>query len=349
MNGKRPMSEQLDRLEREYSRVLGAYLKAGDESALSRAYELGRRAMVEGMGVLDMAVLHCAAVEELVSSSAPADQHRLTQAAADIFKELLSPYEMSFRGFREANEELQRLNESLRKQKEAVEVANRELESFSYSVSHDLRTPLTAIDGFSHILLEDFAQVLDDDGKRCLRNITAATQHMAQLIDDLLSLARVKFGEVHRVDVDFSALATSIGQRLRARWPQRDVHFDVQQGVRASGDAHLLAVLLENLLGNAWKFTSKREQAKISFTSEQRDGGPVYAIQDNGAGFDMTYAGKLFTPFQRLHLARDFEGTGIGLAIVRRVVDRHGGRIWAEGKVDRGATFHFTLGSGRVP
>jgi len=341
------MSDQQKRIEREYSSVLGAYLKAGDESALSRAYELGRRAMIEGLGVLDMAVLHGVAVEELVSSAAPADQHRLTQVAADIFKELLSPFEMSFRGFREANEELQRLNESLRKQKEAVEVANRELESFSYSVSHDLRTPLTAIDGFSHILVQDYAHLLDDDGKRCLRNITSATQHMAQLIDDLLSLARVKFGEVHRADVDLSALAISIGQRLQARSPKRDVHFDVQSGIRASGDAHLLAVLLENLIGNAWKFTSKREHAKITFACEQRDGRTIYAIQDNGAGFDMAYAGKLFAPFQRLHLARDFEGTGIGLAIVRRVVDRHGGRVWAEGKVDGGAKFQFTLGGGR--
>ena len=337
----------LDALERDYGRALETYLQKGDESALSHAYELGRRAMVEGLGVLDMALLHGNALDELVLSAPAASQRRLAHAAEDVFKELLAPFEMSFRGYRAANEELQHLNESLRQQKEAVEIANRELEAFSYSVSHDLRSPLTAIDGFSRILLENFGHALDDEGKRYLRIVRESTQHMAQLIDDLLSLARVKVSEIHRADADLSGLARSICERLQAASPDRHGHFSIQAGVHANGDVRLLAVLLENLLGNAWKFSAGRPLATIAFGCEQRDREPTYFVRDNGAGFDMAYAGKLFTPFQRLHSSREFEGTGIGLAIVQRVVRRHGGRIWAEGKVDGGATFYFTLGGER--
>lgn len=338
------MSERLDKFGREYVAALEAYLKAVDESALSRAYELGRRAMIEGLGVLDMALLHRTALEDLVLSAPGAEQRRFAQAAADFFNELLSSFEMSFRGYRGANEELQRLNETLRQQKESVESANRELESFSYSVSHDLRAPLRTIDGYSQILLEDCADALDDEGKRYLRHVREAAQYMAQLIDALLSLARVTRGEIHRIEVDLSALARGIAERVRSASPGRDGHFIINEGVRANGDARLLAVVLENLLGNAWKFTARRKQAKITFGCEERDGKPTYFVQDNGAGFDMTYVAKLFGPFQRLHSVSEFEGTGIGLATVQRVVHRHGGQVWAEGKIDEGATFFFTLG-----
>jgi light-regulated signal transduction histidine kinase (bacteriophytochrome) len=338
------MSERLDKFGREYIAALEAYLKAVDESALSRAYELGRRAMIEGLGVLDMALLHRTALEDLVLSAPATEQRRFAQAAANFFNELLSSFEMSFRGYRGANEELQRLNETLRQQKETVESANRELESFSYSVSHDLRAPLRTIDGYSQMLLEDCADALGDEGKRYLRHVREATQYMAQLIDALLSLARVTRGEIHRIEVDLTALARGISERLRSVSPGRDSHFIINEGVRANGDARLLAVLLENLLGNAWKFTSKRTQAQITFGCEERDGKPTYFVQDNGAGFDMAFAAKLFGPFQRLHSLNEFEGTGIGLATVQRVVHRHGGQLWAEGKIDEGATFFFTLG-----
>ena len=334
---------------REYVSALETYLEAGDESALSQAYELGRRAMAEDLGVLDMALLHRTALEELVLLVSAADQPRFAQAAADIFKELLSPFEMAFRGYRGANEELQRVNETLRQQKEAVEIANRELEAFSYSVAHDLRSPLRIIDGYSHILLEDFADSLDDDRKKYLRKVREAAQHMAQLIDALLLLARVTRAEIHRVDVDLTALARRVSERLRAASPERDGAFIVEDGLRGSGDSHLLGVLLENLLGNAWKFTSKCKQAEITFGCDKRDGKPKYFVQDNGAGFEMAYAARLFGAFQRLHSASEFEGTGIGLATVQRVVHRHDGRVWAEGKIDGGATFYFTLGGGRNP
>ena len=230
-----------------------------------------------------------------------------------------------------------------------VERKNQELESFSYSVSHDLRAPLRAIDGYSQILLEDFADALDDDGKKYLRYVREATQHMAQLIDDLLSLARVTRTEIHRVDVDLTALARRISERLRAASPERDGHFIIKDGMRGNADSRLLAVLLENLLGNAWKFTSKRKEAEITFGCEERDGKPTYFVKDNGAGFDMAYTAKLFGAFQRLHATSEFEGTGIGLATVQRVLHRHDGDVWAEGKVDGGATFYFTLGGGRKP
>jgi light-regulated signal transduction histidine kinase (bacteriophytochrome) len=303
--------------------------------------------MFKGLGVLDMANLHQAALGVLVVAASPAEQLRLGRTATEFFTELLSPFEMSFRGYRAANEELQRLNESLRQQKEAVEIANGELESFSYSVSHDLRAPLRSIDAFSQFVLEDCAEVLGPEATRHLVRIREAAQHMAELIDNLLSLARVTRAEMHRVDVNLTALARQVTDWLRASAPHRDVSFIVDDNLRDAGDATLLTVVLENLIGNAWKFTSKRPHAEIRFGRVDRDGPPTYFVRDNGAGFDMTMASKLFSPFQRLHSTSEFEGTGIGLATVARVVQRHDGRVWAESVVDGGSTFYFTLGSRR--
>lgn len=341
------MNAQPTGFQREYVSALETYLEGEDESALSRAYELGRRAMVEGLGVLDMALLHGTALEELVLSAPASDRARVARAAADIFKELLSLFEMSFRGYREANEELQRLNETLQRQKEELEFANQELEAFSHSAAHDLRNPLSSIDGFSHLLLEHSADALDGEGKKYLRMICESALHMRQLIDDLLSLARVNRTELHRVDVDLTTLARGIFLRLRATTPERASRVYIQDGVRVYADPNLLAIVLENLLGNAWKFTSRRDCAEITFGCEERNGKPTCFIRDNGAGFDMAYAAKLFTAFQRLHSTSDFEGTGIGLTIVQRVIRRHDGQVWAEGKIGDGATFYFTLGGGR--
>ncbi len=349
LSEKRSMNELLKNFAQEYTGALEAYLVAGDESALSHAYELGRRAMVEGLGVLDVAAVHHMGLETLVLSTQATDPSRLASAAADFFRELLSPFEMSFRCYRGANEQLQRLNETLREQKEAVEYANRELESFSYSVSHDLRSPLLSIDGFSHILLEDYSDALNDEGKKYLLNICEAAKRMSVLIDDLLSLARVKLTEIQHANVDLTALARGIAVRLQAKSPERLGDFIITDGMHAIGDRGLLSVLLENLLSNAWKFSSKRPRAEITFDCERRDGQTTYFVRDNGAGFDMAYAGKLFSTFQRLHAASEFEGTGIGLAIVQRVIQRHEGRIWAEGKIGVGATFYFTLGGGHNP
>ena len=229
-----------------------------------------------------------------------------------------------------------------------LEGANRELEAFSYSVSHDLRAPLRTIDGFSQILQEDYEGVLDDEGLDYLGRVRAASGHMATLIDDLLDLSRVGRRPLRREPVDLTGLATEIIEDLRASEPEREVEFVAGEGIEAYGDVSLLKVALENLLGNAWKFTAREEEARIEFGADRRPRpgflAPVYFVRDNGAGFDQAYSDKLFGAFQRLHGQDEFEGTGIGLATVARIIHRHGGRVWAEGEVGEGATFYFTLG-----
>jgi PAS domain S-box-containing protein len=231
----------------------------------------------------------------------------------------------------------------LARRAEELAHANAELEQFSYSVSHDLRAPLRSIDGFSQILLEDYADRLDEEGRSYLGRVRAASQHMGHLMDDLLDLSRVSRGPLRTGRVDLSALARDIVEELERSQPDREVEFVVAEGLEADGDARLLAVALENLLGNAWKFTSKKPAAKIAFGSFTENGARVFFVRDDGAGFDAAYADRLFGAFQRLHTDDDFEGTGIGLATVQRVVHRHGGRLWAEGEVGKGATFYFTL------
>jgi two-component system, NtrC family, sensor kinase len=230
---------------------------------------------------------------------------------------------------------------------EELEWKNKELETFSYSVAHDLRAPLRGIDGFSQALLEDYADKLDDKGKQYLDYVRESAQHMGQLIDDLLSLSRVTQGDFQREQVDLAAIVSGVAARLRTRHAERTVELIVADGLVATGDARLLTIALENLLGNAWKFTGKHADARIEVGASDIRGRRTYFVRDNGAGFDMTYASKLFGVFQRLHSVTEFEGTGIGLATVQRVVRRHGGRIWAESEVGCGATFFFTLEGGQ--
>jgi light-regulated signal transduction histidine kinase (bacteriophytochrome) len=227
---------------------------------------------------------------------------------------------------------------------------NKELEAFSYSVSHDLRAPLRSIDGYSQALLEDYEERLDEQGKRYLRQVRESAQHMADLIEGLLALARVSRSELHREVVDLSRLARDIGGRLQDAdsASARRVEFQVEEGLCAQGDNRLLGNVLDNLLGNAWKFTSKRPLARIEVGKSLEGESPAFFVRDNGAGFDMAYADKLFGTFQRLHSTTEFEGHGIGLATVQRIVQRHGGRIWAEGQVGVGAMFHFTLSQGEA-
>jgi light-regulated signal transduction histidine kinase (bacteriophytochrome) len=223
-------------------------------------------------------------------------------------------------------------------------LANRELESFSYSVSHDLRAPLRAIDGFAKILRETASARLDARDIRYLDRIRTSSQQMGRLIDDLLNLAHISRSHIRRERVDLVAVAEEIADELQVRQPDRDVEFVIAPGLYAHGDATLLRTVLHNLIENAWKFSSKHPRARIEVGSRFERGGYVYFVRDDGAGFDMAYAAKLFGAFQRLHDADEFEGTGIGLATVQRIVHHHGGRVWAEGEVERGATFYFTLG-----
>jgi len=237
-----------------------------------------------------------------------------------------------------AQSELKLLNAKL-------ETSNAEIEAFSYSVSHDLRTPLRAIDGFSQALLEDYGAVLQAEGKDYLRRLRAAAQNMARLIDDLLRLSRVTRAELVWGEVDVSAMCREIGAELAASAPDRRVELVVEDGLTVHGDAQWLRQAFENLLGNAWKFTSKTPRPRIEVGTTPDRAETVYFVRDNGAGFAMARADKLFAAFQRLHTAEEFPGTGIGLAIVRRIVHRHGGRIWATAEVGKGATFYFTLPS----
>jgi signal transduction histidine kinase len=241
-----------------------------------------------------------------------------------------------------------------------LELANKELEAFSYSVSHDLRAPLRAIEGYSRALLEDCGERLDKQGKEYLELSSAAARRMAQLIDDLLRLSQVTRSEMRAEHVDLSSLAREVVENLRQAEPDRRVEVAIEEGLAAAGDARLLRQVLQNLLGNAWKFTSKQPNAKIEFGKMEKGSigameqsrhsitpslhySSILFVRDNGAGFDMEYADKLFAPFQRLHSEGEFSGSGVGLATVQRIVHRHDGKIWAESEVDRGATFFFTL------
>lgn len=235
--------------------------------------------------------------------------------------------------------------------KDKAEASSRELEAFSYSVAHDLRAPLRGIDGFAQALIEDYAGALDATGRRYLERIRAAAQRMAALIDDLLELSRVTRAELRHEPVDLSRIARTTAAELQRADPSRVVELTIADGMQASGDPRLLAIVLDNLLGNAWKFTSKTHSPRIEVgvqpgPSPSGESERVYFVRDNGAGFDPAYRDKLFGVFQRLHSVSDYPGTGIGLATVLRIIERHGGRVWAEGEVDKGATFYFTLSEG---
>jgi signal transduction histidine kinase len=291
-------------------------------------------------------------VEDVTEFVRLKDHSAKTQAQAERMIKMEAEIFLRAQQIQRTNNQLRELQDihegnlaELEKATEAAESANRELEAFSYSVAHDLRAPLRSLDGFSQALLEDYSDKLDDEGKSYLLRLRAGAQRMARLIDDLLSLSRVSRNELVRSEVDLSALARNIGERLLQATPERTISLSVAPELRARGDARLLTAALENLLGNAVKFTAKREQARIEVGSRRIHGKITFFVSDNGAGFDMAYADKLFGAFQRLHSTHEYEGTGIGLATVQRIVSRHGGQIWPEAKPDEGATFYFTLES----
>jgi light-regulated signal transduction histidine kinase (bacteriophytochrome) len=340
----------------DYAANLRAYLEERDESALAAAYELGRAAMDSGAGVIDIVGAHAEALGSILDGSPAA---AISARSIPFLVECLAPLEMAHRGFMEANRalqmankdlelrtgQLQTVNKDLELRTGQLQTANKELESFAYSVSHDLRAPLRAIDGFSQTLIEDCAPLLDDAGRFAIERVRANAINMGQLIDDMLHLARISHGELSPAPTDLGALARQIVAELREQQPDRNPDVRIAEGLVADVDPDFMRIALANLLSNAFKFTGNQTDPRIDFASETRDGEVVYYIRDNGAGFDMAHADQVFRPFERLHSQDDFPGTGIGLATVQRVIGRHGGRIWADAAIGRGATFFFTLRS----
>jgi light-regulated signal transduction histidine kinase (bacteriophytochrome) len=229
-----------------------------------------------------------------------------------------------------------------------LESANRELEAFAYAVSHDLRAPLRSMSGFSQILQENAPPGLDDKSRHYLQRIHDASARMSSLIDDLLNLSRIGRSELTARPISLSQLAVEAAAAVRERHPTRDVLLEITPGMEVSADPRLLRIALENLLSNAWKYTARHPQALVSVGTQQGENGPVYFVRDNGVGFDMKYADKLFVPFQRLHPEAEFPGSGIGLVTVQRIIARHGGRVWADAKPDEGATFYFSLAQAAI-
>lgn len=320
-----PADPKRIQLEHEYAIALRDCVSGAGEIALAHAYELGRMAAGTGIGIVELASIHHQALRTVLGEDAP-------PAEVDQFlAEALSPYEMIHRGFREANERL--------------EAAVRELEAFSYSVSHDLRAPLRTISAFTQALAEDLRYQLDERSRDHMRRVLAAAARMNELIDALLELSRISRAPLGRHEVDLTAMAEAIVDELRRRDVTRRLGATIAPGMTVEADGRLVRIMLDNLIGNAWKFTAKVADPHVEVGKMQRGGETVFFVRDNGAGFEMTYVDRLFTPFQRLHGDREYVGTGIGLATVRRIVERHGGRIWAESKPDQGATFYFTLPS----
>jgi len=258
--------------------------------------------------------------------------NKMSEQLSDLYEQLRS--ELA---------ERERAEATLSARTAELAATNQELEAFSYSVSHDLRAPLRGIDGFSQALMNEYSDVLDEQALHYLQRVRTGSERMGQLIDDLLALSQVTRGEMRRENVDLSDLARTIVTGLQERDSQRQVEFVIQEGVVLNGDTRLLRVALENLRGNAWKYTGKHQKARIEFGSTEDDGKRTCFVRDDGSGFDMAYADRLFGAFQRLHDASEFEGSGIGLATVQRIINRHGGQIWAESAPEQGATFYFTL------
>jgi len=272
--------------------------------------------------------------------AAPSNSRDEVSVLVEAFNDMLSQIQVREEALQKAHDELEQ-----RVQERTTELnnINKELEAFSYSVSHDLRAPLRAIDGFSQALLEDYEEQLDSSGQNHLQRVRLAAQRMSTLIDDLLNLSRVTRSEMHREKLDLSAVCRSIAEELQREAPDRKVDFVIAEGLTVEGDSQLLRVAVENLLGNAWKYTSAHSRARIEFGLQQDNGRPAFFVRDDGAGFDPRYSDRLFGAFQRLHAMTEFPGTGVGLATVQRIIRRHGGEIWAEGAVEKGATFYFTL------
>jgi light-regulated signal transduction histidine kinase (bacteriophytochrome) len=268
------------------------------------------------------------------------------QRSLDLVQQLCGPIALAIENaflYEESNRHAGELENRVRERTAQLETANHELEAFSYSVSHDLRAPLRSLNGFSSVLIEEYDDQLDERGKNYLKRIRVASQRMSDLIEDLLKLARFSRAALRPERVNLSALVKTVADDLCNSQPGRSAEFVIQPDMQANADLNLLRVVMVNLLGNSWKFTSKHSSARIEVGTIDSSGKTIYYVRDDGAGFDMQYAEKLFAPFQRFHSPGEFEGSGVGLATVQRIIRLHGGRVWAEGEVEKGTTIYFTL------
>jgi signal transduction histidine kinase len=292
-------------------------------------------------------IVHLAGVARIVSRDKDYSVRATPTRNRDELAGLIETFNGMLSQIQERDAELQlahdQLEERVEERTRELAATNKEPEAFAYSVSHDLRAPLRGIDGFSQALLEDYSDRLDSTGRDYLDRVRRAAQRMSCLIDDMLALSRVTRSQIHRENLDLSAIARSIAEELRRAEPVRIVEFEIEEGLTATGDSQLLRAALENLIRNSWKYTSAHPLARIEFGKVRQNGKSPYFVRDDGAGFDPRYTDRLFGAFQRLHTASEFPGTGVGLATVQRIIHRHGGEIWAEGAVERGATFYFTL------
>ena len=339
-------AEEKDRLEDMQSAVLNIL----DDAAEEKRYQAGIQSAV--LNILEDAAqekryqegMQKAVLNILEDAAAERANLETTQRAV---LNILEDFDTERIERAEAEAEVRVLNEELEgrvtQRTAALTAANKELEAFSYSLSHDLRAPLRTIDGFAQALVDDYAPRLDEQGKDYLMRVRSATQRMGQLIDDMLRLSRVTRGDISVIAVDLSALAASVAERVASQNPGKRVALRIAPQAIALGDVGMLNAVFENLFSNAWKFTAKTDHPRVTFSAERQGAEMVCAVADNGAGFDMEYASNLFKPFQRLHRVSEFGGNGVGLATVKRVIERLGGRVWAEGKVGEGATFYFTL------
>ncbi|MDQ5985348.1 MAG: Adaptive-response sensory-kinase SasA [Syntrophus sp. SKADARSKE-3] len=327
------MKAKISTFERAYKCYLQECLSGAGEVALQHGYELGRQAIRDGLGVMDIiSTQHKVLLDLLADAETVSDCIHVVKSSQDLFAEYLAPFELTHRGFLE----IESLNRKL-------EVANKELESFSYSVSHDLRAPLRAIDGYSRMILRREEKNFDAETRRQFSFIRSNVEAMDSLIEDLLAFSRFGKRGMTRTNLNMEEIIRDVWQNLLTINPDRNMTLHIE-GVRSGiGDRSLMREVFSNLLGNAVKFTRNRDITLIEMGSCIQDNETVYHIRDNGVGFDMKFHDKLFGVFQRLHRSDQYEGSGIGLALVQRIIHRHGGRVWAEGRVDEGATFYFTL------
>jgi signal transduction histidine kinase len=328
-------------LDEQYVEKLTRYVEQGDESALGETRELGQVALLQGAGLLDMAAVHERAVFELLGS-APLERSRWQRAAA-LFHQLISPFEERLSAQRAVGLDRARLEATLARQREALELADAELLAFSRGVSHDLMAPLRSISSFTQEIIEAAPQVLDLRSRKYLDYVRDSALEMTCQVEGMLALAHISGGELEHGQVDLGGLARDGAERLLRAEPLRRVEFVLASGEVVVGDPRLLRAVLDSLLDNAWKYSARRGEARIEFGATEVPDGRAFFVRDNGVGFDPKLAHKLFVPFQRLHSPREFPGTGVGLALVQRAIRRHGGKVRAEGEVDRGATFYFTL------